>query len=127
MTDVPQRFWAAPESASAMSDRPHRAIRFIAVLTSASLIGATLGWLVGPSLSLGRAILALAIVLLAVAGAAGIVKNEAVITALVALGLVLLSEAIPDLTAFLFLGSLGLVIAALLAGIQEFLARRRDD
>lgn len=97
-------------------------------MTGAGVLGATLAAMITP-FELGRVLVALAISLLAVAGSLGIVRGEPVIGALAGLGCLLLIDAVPELSVFLFFGAIGFVIIALAAAIEHTIRGRRagDD
>lgn len=110
-----------------MADQPHRAIRFIAFIVAASMIGATLGVLTTEGFTLGRILVSLGVVALPVVGAVGIAKNEPVLGALGGLGMLMLIEPLPELGVFLFLGGIGLILTAVLAVVESYLRKRRDS
>ncbi|MFP4590321.1 MAG: hypothetical protein ACLFMX_00995 [Halobacteriales archaeon] len=110
-----------------MSDAgPHRLIGLLAVLVAASVTGATVGAILAPGPSLGRALVALAIALLAGVGAIGVVRGEFVLGVAAGLGFVLLAEGLADIVGVLTLGALGLWLAAGLGFAQRLLEQRRD-
>ena len=108
-----------------MSDGPHPAIRVLTVMVGAGVIGATLAGLGAPP-TIGGFLIGSAIVLLVLAGIGGVLKGEPVLGALAGLGLLLLVEALQEIGLFLFLGSIGFVLASLAMVAGEFWRKRRE-
>lgn len=108
-----------------MAERPHAFTRFFAVIVSATVAGATISSMLSTGVSIAAILLTAAIVALAIVGAAGIIHNEPVLGGLAGLGMLLLIEALPDLAFILFLGAIGLVIAAALAAVEFLIKSRR--
>ncbi len=109
-----------------MADQPHKAIRFIAMIITASIIGATIGVLVTESLSVGRILVSVSVIALAVAGALGITRNEPVLAALGGLGMLMIIDALPELGLFLFIGAIGFILTAIIAVIEGYLRTRGE-
>ncbi|MFW6447969.1 MAG: hypothetical protein ACOC0X_00345 [Halobacteriota archaeon] len=110
-----------------MSDGgPHRLIGLLAVLVAASVTGASVGAIVAPEPTLGRALVAFAIASLAGVGATGVVKGEFVLGVAGGLGFVLIAEGLAEVAGLLTLGALGLWLAAGLGFAQRVIEERRD-
>lgn len=110
-----------------MDEQPHKAIRLLAVVVAASVVGATLGLLTAQSISLGRLLVTIGVILIVTVGAYGIVKGEPILGALGGLGLLMLVEPIPELALFLLGGSLGLITVSIIATAEQFIRRRREE
>lgn len=103
---------------------PHRGIRLLAIVVGAIVIGATLGEFVVPPGSLADVFVAIALILLALAGAFGVARNEPIVGALAGLGFLLVLEPLARLGLILLIGAFGFLLAATLAALETYLRQR---
>lgn len=115
----------AGEDGSTPSQQPHRAIRLLAVVIGASVIGATLGAFVAPPTTLGEVLVAVPLILLALTGTFGVLKNEPILGALAGLGLLLVLEPLVQVAIILLAGAFGFLLVATLAALETYF-RERD-
>lgn len=105
--------------------QPHRAFRVLAVVFAASVIGASLGTYVVPPTTIGAVLVAIPVIMLAIAGAFGIIKGEPIVAALAGLGLLLVVEALLAVAIVLMVAAFGFLLTALLT-VAETYYRNRD-
>ena len=114
------------EAVEETQEGPHRGIRLLGIVVAASVIGATLGAFIAPDTSLGEIMIAIPLIMLALAGAFGIMKNEPIVSALAGLGFLLVLEPLAEVAIILLAGAFGFLLAATLAVLETYLKNSRD-